>query len=61
MLFGSSGVVINVVCVKWGGYRCCLCQMGWLWMLCGSGGVVIEAVWVKWGGYRCCLGQVGWL
>ena len=57
----SSGVVMDAVWVKWGGYRCCFGQMGWLWMLCEPSGVVIEAGWVKWGGYRGCLGQVGWL
>ena len=44
MLFVSSGVVIKVVCVKWCGYRSCLGQVGWLWMLFGSSGVVIDVV-----------------
>ena len=54
-------MVIEAVWVKRGGYRNCLGQVGWLWLLFGSSGVVIEAVWVKWGGYRGCVGQAGWL
>ena len=52
-------MVIEAVCVKWSGYRCCLGHVEWLSRLFGSSGVVIDAVCVKWGGYRGCLCQVG--
>ena len=59
MLFGSSGAVIDAVCVNWGSYRDWLGQVVWLWKLFGSIGVVIEAVWVKWCGSRGGLCQLG--